>query len=111
LVRLARSRSEEELGFWFWKGVHGELQNSQALLGFRQVVIRSAGLGEFDRKGVDHESVPFSCRLVDATGGIKQQQSATGGNSQREEVKAFRLQAATGGKSRQHAATRLKPRC
>jgi hypothetical protein len=57
------------------------------------------------------ETVPFSCRLKDANSGIRQQQAATGGNSQREEVKAFRLQAATGGKSRQHAATRLKPRC
>jgi hypothetical protein len=58
--------------------VHGELQSFQHFLGFREVVNRLAGGDEFDRKGGDHrESVPFSCRLVDATGGIKQQQAAT----------------------------------
>jgi hypothetical protein len=54
-------------------------------------------------------TVPFSCRLVDATRGIKRQQEATRGNSQRSEVKAFRLLTATGSNSRQHAATRPKP--
>jgi hypothetical protein len=92
--------------------VHGELQILEHFLGFREVVIRSADGSEFDRKGGDHrESVPFSCRLVDATRGIRQQQEATGSNSQRSEVKAFRQQAATGSNSRQHAATRPKPRC
>jgi hypothetical protein len=48
--------------------------------------------------------VPFSCRLEDATSGNKQQLEATGGNSQRSEVKAFRLQqqqAATPGNTLQ----------
>jgi hypothetical protein len=91
--------------------VHRELQILEHFLGFRDVVNRLAGGDEFNRKGGDHrESVPFLCRLVDATSGFKQQQPATGGNSQCEEVKAFRLQAATAGKFRQHAAIRLKPR-
>jgi hypothetical protein len=72
----------------------------------------SAGGGEFDRKGGEHrESVPFSCRLEDATSGNTQQLAATSGNSQRAEVKAFKQQAATGSNSQQQAATRLAPRC
>ena len=55
--------------------------------------------------------VCLPCRLVDATGGNKQQLAATRGNSQRSEVKAFKQQEATGSNSRQHAATRPKPRC
>ena len=71
------------------------------------VVIRSARGVEFDREGGDHrESVPFSCRLVDATSGNKQQLEARSSNSQRSEAKAFRLRKATGGKSRQDAVTR-----
>ena len=35
-------------------------------------MIRSAGLGEFDSRDT-RESVPLSCRLVDATSGNKQQ--------------------------------------
>jgi hypothetical protein len=54
-------------------------------------VIRSARRGELDRKGGDHrESVPFACRLEDATSGNTQQLAATRGNSQRPEVKAFK---------------------
>jgi hypothetical protein len=87
------------------------LQILEHFLGFREVVIRSAGGGEFDGKDdAHHESVPFSCRLEDATSGNTQQLEATRGNSQRPEVKAFRLQAATSGNSRQHAATRPEPR-
>jgi hypothetical protein len=80
---------------------------------FASFVMLSAGGGEFDRKGAgDHrESVPFSCRLVDATSGNKQQLKARSGNSQRSEAKAFRLLKATRGNSWQHAATRPKPRC
>jgi hypothetical protein len=67
--------------------------------------------GEFDRNGGDHrESVPFSCRLEDATSGNTLQLEATRGNSQRSEAKAFKQQEATGSNSRQHAATRPKPR-
>jgi hypothetical protein len=85
------------------------LQILEHFLGVRDVVIRSAGGGEFDRKGGDHrESVPFSCRLVDATSSNQQQLEATGGNSQRSEVKGLRLQAATGRNSRQ---LEPKPRC
>jgi hypothetical protein len=92
--------------------VHGELQSLEHLLGFREAMIRSAGGGEFARKGVDHrESVPFSCRLVDATSCNTQQLEATSGNSQRTAAKAFRLQAATGSNSKQLSATRPKPRC
>jgi hypothetical protein len=90
----------------------GEFQILAHFLGSRDVVIRAASGGEFDREGGDHrESQPFSCRLVDATSGNKQQLEARRGNSQRSEVKAFRLLTATGGNSRQYAATRLKPRC
>jgi hypothetical protein len=68
--------------------------------------------GEVDRRGDDDpQSVPFSCRLEDATGGNKQQLEATSGNSQHSEAKAFKQQVATGSNSRQHAATRAKPGC
>jgi hypothetical protein len=91
---------------------HGDIQILEHFSGFGEVVIRSAGGGEFDGKGDDHrESVPFSCRLEDATSGNTQQLAATSGNSQRAEVKAFKQQAATGSNFRQHAATRPKPRC
>jgi hypothetical protein len=54
--------------------VHSELQILEHVLGFRAVVIRSAGRAEFDRKGGDHRgSVPFSCRSEDATSGNTQQ--------------------------------------
>jgi hypothetical protein len=54
------------------------LQILEHFLGSREVVIRSAGGGEFDTKGDDHhESVPFSCRLEDATSGNTQQLAAT----------------------------------
>jgi Fic family protein len=43
----------------------------------------------------NHESVPFSCRLKDATSGNTQQLEARRGNSQHSEVKAFRLQEAS----------------
>jgi hypothetical protein len=93
-------------------GLYGELQILEHFWGSREVVIRSAGGGEFDGKGDYHrESVPFSCRLEDATSGNTQQLAATRGNSQRSEVKAFRQQAATGSNSQQQAATRPKPRC
>ena len=92
--------------------VHVELQILEHFLDLREVVIRSAGGGELDRKGGEHrESVPFSCRLEDATSGNTQQLEATRGNSQRSEVKAFKQQAATSSNSRQQAATRPKPRC
>jgi hypothetical protein len=45
--------------------VHGELQILEHFLGLREVVIRSAGGGEFDRKGGDHRgSVPFGGRNI-----------------------------------------------
>jgi hypothetical protein len=92
--------------------VHGELQILEHFFDFCEVLIRSAGGGEFDGKGDDHrESVPFSCRLEDATGSNTQQLEATSGNSQGSEAKAFKQQAATGSNSRQHAATRMAPRC
>jgi hypothetical protein len=73
---------------------------------------RSAGRRRIDRRRADdRQTVPFSCRLEDATGGNLQQAEATSSNSQRLEVKAFRQQAATGSNSQQHAATRPKPRC
>jgi hypothetical protein len=51
--------------------------------------------GKFDREGPDHrESAPFSCRLVDATSGNKQQLEARSGNWQRSEAKAFRQERA-----------------
>jgi hypothetical protein len=53
---------------------HGDLQIPEHFLGFREVVIRSAGGGDFGREGDDHrESVPNSCRLGDATSGNTQQ--------------------------------------
>jgi hypothetical protein len=92
--------------------VHGELQILEHFWDLREVVIRSAGGRELDRQAGDHrESVPFSCRLEDATSGNTQQLEATSGNSQRSEVKAFKQQAATSSNSQQHAATRPKPRC
>jgi hypothetical protein len=92
--------------------VHGKLQILKHFLGLRELVSLSAGGGEFDREAGDHrESVPFSCRLEDATSGNTQQLAETSGNSQRSEVKAFKQQAATGSNSQQHAATRPKPRC
>jgi len=92
--------------------VHGELQILEHFLGFLEVVIRSADDGKFDRKGGDHrESVPFSCRLVDATSDNKQQLEARSGKSQRSDGKAFKLRAASSGIIRQLAVTRPKPRC
>jgi hypothetical protein len=92
--------------------VRGELQIPEHFWDSREVVIESAGGGEVDTKGGDHrESVPFSCRLEDATSGNTQQLAATSGNSQRAEAKAFKQQAATSSNSRQHAATRMAPRC
>jgi hypothetical protein len=92
--------------------VGGELQILEYFLGSRELVILSAGGGETDRKSGGHrESVPFSCRLEDATSGNTQQLAATSGNSQRPEAKAFKQQEATSSNSRQHAATRLAPRC
>jgi hypothetical protein len=62
--------------------VHGELQIREYFADFSEVVIRSAGGGEFDGKSDDHHrSVPFSCRLEDATGGNRQQLPATRSNS------------------------------
>ena len=54
--------------------MHSELQILEHFVGFSEVVTRAAGGGEFDSKGGDHrESVPFSCRLEDATSGNTQQ--------------------------------------
>jgi hypothetical protein len=54
--------------------VGGELQILEYFLGFREVVIHSGGGCAFDGKGDDHrKSVPFSCRLEDATSGNTQQ--------------------------------------
>jgi hypothetical protein len=62
--------------------VHGELRILGHFTGLREVAIRSAGGGELDRKGSDQrESVPFSCRLEDASSGNTQQLEATRGNS------------------------------
>src|ERR1700680_3481367 len=70
----------------------------------------SAGHGEVDRRRRDDpQSVPFSCRLEDATSSNTQQLQATSGNSQRAEVKAFKQQEATSSNSWQHVATRLAP--
>jgi hypothetical protein len=61
--------------------VHGELQILEHFWGCRGVAIRSVGRIEFDTRAGDHrESVPFSCRLEDATGGNEQQLEATSGN-------------------------------
>jgi hypothetical protein len=57
--------------------VHGELQIVEHFLGSREIVIRSVGGVEFDRKGDDRrESVPFSCRA----GRNVRQQAATRSN-------------------------------
>jgi hypothetical protein len=58
--------------------VHGELQILEHFLGYREVVIRSAGDREIRQQGDDHhESVPLSCRLEPATSDNTQQQAAT----------------------------------
>jgi hypothetical protein len=81
----------------------------------RQAARAGAGLTaetlEADPDRQSMKSVPFSCRLEDATRGNTKQLEATSGNSQRSDVKAFRLQAATGSNSRHLPATRPKPRC
>jgi hypothetical protein len=59
-----------KIGHALAKAVDGELQILEHFLCSREVVIRSAGGGKLDRKGNDdRESVPFSCRLEDATSG------------------------------------------
>jgi hypothetical protein len=53
--------------------VHGDLQILKYFLGFRDVVIRPPAAANSTERAVLIESVPFSCRLVDATSGNKQQ--------------------------------------
>jgi len=86
---------------------HGELQILEHFLGFREVMIRSAGGGEFDSKFGDHrETVPFSCRLEDATSGNKQQLEATRSNwKQQGATRNVQRRKRLGNKQQQQAAT------
>jgi hypothetical protein len=100
--------------------VHGELQILEHFLDFARSAFRAISVppasrshatparnepvnhSEVDRgRGDDPQSVPFSCRLENATSGNTQQLAATSGNSQRSEAKAFKQQAATPGNTRQ----------
>jgi hypothetical protein len=48
--------------------VHGELQITEHFVGFREVVVRSVGGGEFDRRAVIIErACRFCAVLVDAS--------------------------------------------
>jgi hypothetical protein len=68
--------------------VHGELQILQHFLGLRAVVIRSVAVANStERAVIIEETLPFSCRLEDATSGNRRKRSntqqlpATGSNS------------------------------
>jgi hypothetical protein len=99
LRNLPVSQTLRRRGACAWR-----IANSRSFLGFSR---RREQRGEFDRNGGDHrDSVPFSCRLEDATSSNKQQLEATRGNSQRLEAKAFKQQEATSSNSQQLPATR-----